>query len=66
MRCNVRESNVLRNALTLGSMVNKNLTLTYNTRCSQQKSLGDVTETLEFTEHISFAHLDARQLRIQC
>ena len=29
-------------------------------RWSQQKSLGDVTQTQEVTEHISFAHLDSK------
>ena len=29
-------------------------------RCSQQKSLSDVTQTQEFTEHTSFTHLDLK------
>ena len=78
MRCNVRENEVLCNVLTLGSMVNTNVTLTKFSaisgagqaenmhsvsRCSQQKSLGDVTETQEFTKHSPSAHFDSNKER---
>ena len=81
MRCNVRESDVLCNVARTGIDGQQKRHTDFNfcsipgagqaenmysvLRCSQQKSLGDVTETQEFTEHISFAHLDARQMRIQ-